>query len=56
MEKQLQGSTTPQLSHKKPHGNSSNIMGTSLESSGKLFSYFIQKQIFNTVYIVFNYL
>ncbi|XP_060875723.1 tyrosine-protein kinase Abl isoform X1 [Metopolophium dirhodum] len=33
VEKQLQGSSTPQLSHKKSHGNSSNIMGTSLESN-----------------------
>lgn len=37
VEKQLQGNATPQLSHKKSHGNSINIMGTSLESNGKLF-------------------
>lgn len=36
VEKQLQGNSTPQLSHKKSHGTSS-IMGTSLESNGKLF-------------------
>lgn len=40
VEKQLQGNITPQLSHKKSHGNNSNIMGTSLESNGKLFCYF----------------
>ncbi|XP_025410631.1 tyrosine-protein kinase Abl isoform X2 [Sipha flava] len=33
VEKQLQGNSTPQLSHKKSHGNSSNIMGTSSESN-----------------------
>lgn len=37
MEKQLQGNTTPQLSHKKSHGNSTNIIGTSSESNGNLF-------------------
>lgn len=50
VEKQLQGNSTPQLSHKKSHGNSSNIMGTSSESNGNQFCCFIfnsNKQLFN---------
>lgn len=47
VEKQLQGNATPQLSHKKSHGNSSNIIGASSESNGNLFYCFKFNKLVN---------